>query len=142
MCQLTNQRTQHAYEIKTVSTMDRIKLADAWEKIEPQNQDEILKISKGFLLKTNDENDDTLKLLTKLVSNKTITNYSSTNSHGPVRNNEHIRKESYSVVIHHMEYKIPDDLIKAHLESSRELLTDQPNSFELSLRMYKHSKTF
>lgn len=32
MFQLTHQRTQHAYEIKTVSTMDRIKLADARRK--------------------------------------------------------------------------------------------------------------
>lgn len=116
MFKITHQKTNHAYEIKTSNNIDRLQLADAWYSIHPHNQDEILKTSKGFILKTNENPADTTQKLLELVSKKTIINFSTVNSDYQKKTYERTYKESYSVVIHQMEYEIPDDLIKGHLE--------------------------
>lgn len=53
MQEVTHPHFTHTYSLTTNETTTRLQIADAWAKINQTPQEEIIKTSKGFLLKTN-----------------------------------------------------------------------------------------
>lgn len=53
MHDITHQKYALTYQIKSQESTTRLQLALAWSKLNPQGTVEILKLQKGFLLKTN-----------------------------------------------------------------------------------------
>lgn len=120
MHDITHQKYALTYQIKSQESTTRLQLALAWSKLNPQGTDEILKLQKGFLLKTNLPQQQADSHLMSLIATKTILNYSTLdgNYRAPLNTSSTPNYEpSYSVVISQMESEITDEEISNHLNN-------------------------
>lgn len=105
---------KNLYYINTDENVNRIEIADIWEKEQPQNKDIILTTKMGFLLKSNTNKDKLKNTLEKLKNTKLILEYKETtpNTRKPNTPNQ---VTSYSAVLHNVEEYITDQQISEHL---------------------------
>lgn len=119
MQEITHPQCTHAYTITTNEHTNRLTIADAWSTLYPHRRDEIIKTSKGFLLKSNEPSEQTTQGLINLISNKIIINFGVVDPKAANKPTE-IQREpnaTYSVVVHGVETEIPDIEISNHLKS-------------------------
>lgn len=118
MQEVTHPDFTHTYELKTSEGTTRVAIADSWSKINPNATDEIIRTSRGFLLKTNLELPLINTLLLQMVESKVLNfglidnkTASTTTKHQPTT-------QTFSIVIYGVEHQISDAEISNHLNAT------------------------
>lgn len=115
MLEITNKQYNHLFYINTnQNIVNRIQMADIWEKEQPNAKDIIIQTKKGFLLKSNSPKVIVTNHLERLKARETIMNFTETkpNSQKPKTVQRH---ESYSAIISQVESVVQDNHISEHL---------------------------
>lgn len=115
MKEISNKSYKYLFHIKTKENLTRKALSDIWDREHSETDDIILSTRSGFLLKTNQEKDNIIKTLNKLISSKEIENYFETQPLEKSSASNTNFNVSYSVVIGSVELEISDSEVSEFL---------------------------
>lgn len=105
----------HLFYLSTTKEITRLEFADIWSKQQSEKSDVIIKTSRGFLLKTDNDKNKIKQILATMVNSKVLTSYKETNTNTkPAQDNY---TTSYSCVIASVERDVPDEEISEHLKN-------------------------
>ena len=110
---ITKKKFQHMFYLSTTKEMTRLAFADIWQQQQSDKTDVIIKTTKGFLLKTDNNKSKVKEILATMVNSKVLTSFKETETNAkPVQNKF---TASYSCVIASVETDITDEEISNYL---------------------------
>lgn len=110
---ITQRKYLHLFYLSTTKEMTRLEFADIWQQQQSEKSDVIIKTSRGFLLKTDNNQTKIKGILSAMINTKILVSFKETQTNTkPAKNNF---TTSYSCVIASVEKDIPDDEISNHL---------------------------
>lgn len=92
--------------------MSRLHLVDEWTKVFPETKDIIFRTKQGFIIKSNNAEENLKTALNHLKEENKITSYNETRSnHANNTYQPRLHKESYSAVISYVDIEIKEEEI-------------------------------
>lgn len=113
MLAITKKEYKHLFYLSTTKNMTRVEFADIWNDQHSEKSDVIVKTSKGFLLKTDNNKNKIKEILSSMVQSKVLTTFKETQ--GNMKPADITFTATYSCVIASVERDIPDEEISQHL---------------------------
>lgn len=113
-----NRKYQHGFYVSTTTDLPRTQMADIWMNHFPRSKDTILKTKKGFLIKSDGDKENIVKILQLLKNNKTINSFEE-NKEMNSTSQGFSTQGSYSVVISSVDPDITDEEISTELKNQK-----------------------
>lgn len=112
---IMNKKYKHMYYVNTTQELTRIQFSDIWSKYLENSTENIIKTKKGFIIKSDNDQELIKNTLKDMKIKNIITDFSETTD--TVRGTQQIPPCTYAGVIATVEYEITDDEINDHLKN-------------------------
>lgn len=116
MQQILHRNYKNLFYVKTTENLTRTSFSDVWAQYPQNNKDVIVKTTKGFLIKSDQEKQILNNILNILKETKTIKDFTETQNKSGTTSTS-TPSATYAAVIAAVDHEITDEELSTHLKS-------------------------